>query len=131
MTDQISSSERKSSQAGIREEVLPGRHRRIPWRALTRQAGPALGDAPEYEAFRQLRDRAVVLEIERDRVETVGVVALTVEMIAVAGNAILVVHAPPHGEMLSELGLPPCGGDAQRVLEPRQGHRLAAERDLG
>jgi len=52
-------------------------------------AGPTLGDAPEHEAFSQLRDRAVVLEIERDRIEAVGVMTLAVEMIAVAGNAVL------------------------------------------
>src|ERR1043166_10082214 len=45
----------------LREEVLPFRHRRVPGRPFPRQTGPALGDAPKYEALGELRDRAVVL----------------------------------------------------------------------
>src|SRR6267378_1978742 len=70
----------------FRQEIFPRRHRRIPGRGLAWQAGPTLGDAPEHEALGELRDRAVVLEVERDGIEAVGVVSLTVEMIAVAGN---------------------------------------------
>src|SRR2546430_3171024 len=50
-------------------EILPHRHRRVPGRALARQAGPALGDPPEHEALGELRDGAVVLEVRRQRVE--------------------------------------------------------------
>src|SRR3989442_8021530 len=111
----------------LAEEILPHWHRRVPGRALARQAGPALGDPPEHAALGELRDGAVVLEVRRQRVERRGIVPLAVEMIAVAGAAILVVDALPHGG---------AGGEgvrlvAQRVLEPRQGHRLAPERDVG
>src|SRR5213596_3603302 len=51
------------------EEVLPLGHRRIPRRAFARQARPPLGDAPEDEALRELRDGAVVLEVRGQRVE--------------------------------------------------------------
>src|SRR5438046_9664067 len=51
------------------EEVLPHRHRRVPRRALTGEAGPALGDAPEHEARGERRDRALVLEVRGERVE--------------------------------------------------------------
>src|SRR3989449_9667977 len=111
----------------LAEEILPHRHRRVPGRALARQAGPPLGDPPEHEALGELRDGAVVLEVRRQRVEAGGVVPLAVEMIAGAGEAILVIDAPPQSEV---------GGEgvrlvAQWVLEPRQGHRLAPERDVG
>src|SRR3989475_3966227 len=111
----------------LAEEILPHRHRRVPGRALARQAGPALGDPPEHEALGELRDGAVVLEVRRQRVERRGVVPLAVEIIAVAGEAILVVDALPQSAVGGE-GVPLV---AQRVLEPRQGHRLAPERDVG
>src|SRR2546422_8942761 len=111
----------------LAEEILPHRHRRVPGRALARQAGPPLGDPPEHEALGELRDGAVVLEVRRQRVEAGGVVPLAVEMIAGAGEAILVIDALPQSEV---------GGEgvrlvAQWVLEPRQGHRLAPERAVG
>src|SRR2546428_354843 len=77
----------------LAEEILPHRHRRVPGRALARQAGPTLGDPPEHEALGQLGDRAVVLEVRRQRVERRGIVPLAVEMIAVARETVLVVDA--------------------------------------
>src|SRR5690606_15399666 len=107
------------------EEVLPGGHRGVPGRALARQARAALGDAPEDEALGELSDGAVVLEVERRRVERVRVVAAAVEPVAVAGQAVLVVD--PFAELVV-LGDRAVG--AQRVLEPGERHGLAAERDL-
>src|SRR5690242_6236860 len=77
----------------VREEVLPLWHRGIPGRRLARQTGPALGDPPEDEALRQLRDGAVVLEIRGQRIEARREVPLPVQMIAVARQAVLVVDA--------------------------------------
>src|SRR5688572_26712543 len=77
------------------EEVLPCGHRRVPGRALARQTGPPLGDPPEHEALRQLRDGAVVLEVRGQRAEAGRVLALAVEMVAVTGKAVLVVDARP------------------------------------
>src|SRR3989440_12975445 len=111
----------------LAEEILPHGHGRVPGRALARQTGPALGDLPEHEALGGLRDGAVVLEVRRQRVERRGIVPLAVEMIAVAGEAILVVDALSQGEVRGER----VRLVAQRVLEPRQGHRLAPERDVG
>src|SRR5947209_14686685 len=111
----------------LAEEILPHGHGRVPGRALAWQTGPALGDPPEYEALSELRDGAVVLEVRRQRVEPRRVVPLAVEMVAVAGEAVLVVDALSQGEVRGErVRLAP-----QRAHEPRQGHRLAPERDVG
>src|SRR5436190_23053905 len=75
----------------FRQEILPCGHRRVPGRPFARQPGSALGDAPEHEALRELGDRSVVLEVQGDRIEPVGVMALTVEMVAVTRDAILIV----------------------------------------
>src|SRR2546427_12706620 len=109
------------------EEILPHGHRRVPGRALARQTRPALGDPPEHEALGELRDGAVVLEVRRQRIEPRRVVPLAVEMVAVAREAVLVVDALSQGEVRRE-GVRLV---AQRVLEPRQGQRLAPERDAG
>src|SRR5690606_10986716 len=107
------------------QEVLPGGHRGVPGRALAGQAGAALGDAPEDEALGELRDGAVVPEVQRRRVERVRVVAPPVEAVAVARQAVLV------GDPLAELVvLGDRAVGAQRVLQAGQRHGLAAERDL-
>src|SRR5262245_24618691 len=107
------------------QKIFPRRHRRIPRRAFTRESRPTLGDAPEYEALRQLSDRSVVLEVGRERIQTCGVVALTVEMIAVAGNAILIVDPVPQREVRGHVA-----AAAQRVFQTNERNRLAAEGDL-
>src|SRR5882762_6246210 len=71
------------------KEVLPHRHRRVPRRALARQPGATLRDAPEHEALRELRDRAVVLEVRGEGVEAGRVVSLAVEVVAVARQTVL------------------------------------------
>src|SRR5438034_9411269 len=71
-------------------EVLPHRHRRVPRRALTGEAGPALGDAPEHEALGELRDRAVVLEIRGERVGAGCEVALAVEVVGMTRGTVSV-----------------------------------------
>src|SRR5882724_12198041 len=73
------------------EEVLPHRHRRVPRRALTGEAGPALGDAPEHEALGELRDRAVVLEVRGERVEAGCEVSQAVEVVAMTRETVSVV----------------------------------------
>src|SRR5437016_9005149 len=84
------------------EEVLPHRHRRVPRRALTGEAGPALGDAPEHEALGELRDRAVVLEIRGERVEAGCEVSLAVEVIAMTRETVPVVDVLALREVRSE-----------------------------
>src|SRR5947208_15632447 len=109
------------------EEVLPHRHRRVPRRALTGEAGPALGDAPEHEALGELRDRAVVLEVRGERVEAGREVSLAVEVIAMTRETVPVVDVLALREIRGEgVGVLP-----QRVLESRQRDRLAPKRDLG
>src|SRR3989475_35402 len=109
------------------EEVLPYRHRRVPRRALTGEAGPALGDAPEHEALGELRDRAVVLEVRGERVEAGCEVSLAVEVIAMTRKTVPVVDVLALREIRGEgVGVLP-----QRVLESRQRDRLAPKRDLG
>src|SRR2546430_17392000 len=109
----------------LAEEILPHGHGRVPGRALARQTGPALGDPPEHEALGQLRDGAVVLEVRRQRVEPRRVVPLAVEMVAVAGEAVLVVDALPQGDG--------CGGGVRLGPPPgrgaRHGYGLAAAPD--
>src|SRR5687768_18278826 len=83
----------------LRQKILPGGHRRIPGAAFARQSGPALGDPPEHEALGQLRDGAVVLEVRGQRIEARGVWALSVEMVAVARHAVLVVDPVPLGDV--------------------------------
>src|SRR5688500_2706168 len=73
------------------EEILPCGHRGIPRRAFLGQANAALGDAPEHEALGELRDGAVVAEVERRGAEAVRVVAFAVERIAVTRQAVLVI----------------------------------------
>src|SRR6267378_491567 len=77
----------------LRQEVFPHRHRRVPGSALARQPRPALRDAPEHEARGELRDRAVILEVRGERVEPGREVSLAVEVVAVAGETVLVVNA--------------------------------------
>src|SRR5207245_5881980 len=77
----------------LRQEVLPPRHGGIPRRALARQPRAALRHAPEDEALRELRDRAVVLKVRRDRIEPGGEMPLAVQVIAVAREAVPVVDA--------------------------------------
>src|SRR5205809_3238842 len=109
------------------EEALPHRHRRAPRRALTGEAGPALGDAPKHEALGELRDRAVVLEVRGERVEAGREVSLAVEVIAMTRETVPVVDVLALREIRGEgVGVPP-----QRVLESRQRDRLAPKRDLG
>src|SRR5438132_8310218 len=110
----------------LAEEVLPHRHRRVPRRALTGEAGPALGDAPEHEALGELRDRAVVLEVRGERVEAGREVSLAVEVIAMTRETVPVVDVLALREIRGEgVGVLP-----QRVLESRQRDRLAPKRDL-
>src|SRR5688572_7490064 len=94
------------------EEILPRGHRRIPRRPLARQSGAALGDPPEHEALGELRDRAVVLEVGRERVEPRRIVPLPVQIIAVAGHAILEIDPPADREMRRRISLA-----AERILE--------------
>src|SRR3954452_6533675 len=79
----------------FRQIVLPHRHGRIPRRAFARQSRPAFGDAPEDVALRELRDGAVVGERRRRRTEAVREMALAIQPIAVAEDAVLVVDALP------------------------------------
>src|SRR5207253_2524234 len=108
------------------EKVLPARHRRVPRRALARQAGTAFRDTPEHEALGELRDRAVVLEVRRDRIEPRGVVPLAIQVVAVAGQAVLVVD-PLAVRRIGGAGLRVL---PQRIVEARERDRLPAERDL-
>src|SRR5437016_987635 len=109
----------------LRQELFPRRHRRIPGRPFARQPRPALGDAPEDEALGELRDRAVVLEVGRQGIEPRGEVPLAVQMVAVAGYAVLIVDATPDREVRRHLTRA-----AQRIVETDERDRLAAERDL-
>src|SRR5206468_10196228 len=74
-----------------------------------------------------LEDRAVVLEVGRQRIQAGRVLALAVEMIAVAGHTIFIVDPVADGEVRRHVTPP---GAAERVLESDQRDRLAAERDL-
>src|SRR2546430_15492977 len=84
------------------EEVFPHRHRRVPWRPLARQPGPALRDAPEHEALGELRDRAVVLEVRGERVEAGREVSLTVEVVAMTRETVPVVDVLALREICGE-----------------------------
>src|SRR2546426_2864619 len=86
----------------LRQEVLPHRHRRVPWRPLARQPGPALRDAPEHEALRELRDRAVVLEVRGERVEAGCEVSLAVEVVAMTRETVPVVDVLALREICGE-----------------------------
>src|SRR2546425_10197589 len=108
------------------EEVLPLGHRRIPRGALARQARPTLGDAPEDEALGELRDGAVVLEVGGQRIEARREVAEAVEVIAVAGETVLIVDPLALADVVGER----VGVLAQRIVEPGERQRLAPERDL-
>src|SRR5256885_280631 len=81
------------------QKVLPHRHRRVPRRALARQPGSALRDAPEHEALGELCDRAVVLEVRGERVEAGREVSLAVEVVAVAREPVLEVATLPLREV--------------------------------
>src|SRR6058998_1137184 len=87
------------------QKVFPRGHRRIPRRAFARQPGTTLGDPPEDEALGQLRDRAVVLEVRRQRVEPTRVVTLAVEMVAMTRHAILIINSATFGDMRRHLSL--------------------------
>src|SRR6266436_5275880 len=107
------------------QELFPRRHRRIPRRPFARQSRSALGDAPKNEALRQLRDRAVVLEVGRQRIQAGREVAQAIEMVTVTAHAVLIVDPMSFVDVRREVALL-----AERVLESREGHRLATERDL-
>src|SRR2546428_432412 len=47
----------------LAQPVFPRRHHRVPRRRLLRQAGTALGDAPEEVGLLEHRDRAGILEV--------------------------------------------------------------------
>src|SRR5207247_11069851 len=47
----------------LAQPVFPRRHHRVPRRRLLRQAGTALGDAPEQVGLLEHRDRAGILEV--------------------------------------------------------------------
>src|SRR5881396_1470145 len=72
----------------FREEILPLRHRRVPGRPLGGQPGTTLRDTPEDKALRQLRDRAVVLEVGGQRVEPGREMTQPIEMVPVAGETV-------------------------------------------
>src|SRR6266550_9317579 len=108
------------------EEVLPLGHRRVPRCALARQARPPLGNAPEDEALGELRDGAVVLKVGGQRVEAGREVAEAVEVIAVAGETVLIVDPLAFTDVEGER----VGVLAQRIVEPRERQGLAPERDL-
>src|SRR5947207_2749614 len=103
------------------EEVLPHRHRRAPRRALTGEAGPALGDAPKREALGELRDRAVVLEVRGERVEAGCEVSLAVEVVAMTRKTDPAADVIPFRQLHGG-GVPAL---AQRALQPGRRHALA------
>src|SRR5262249_16861128 len=107
------------------QAVFPGGHDRIPRRRFPRQAGSALGDAPEEEGLLEHPDRARVLEVRRRRVEAVREVASPVEIVAVTVDAVADVDLGAGRDVLLEgrLVLP------QRVVEPGDRDLLAAELD--
>src|SRR5262245_24602789 len=88
------------------QKLFPRRHRRIPRCAFARQPGSAFRDAPEHEAFRELGDRAVVLEVRGERVQPRGKVTLPVEMVAVARDAVLIVDAMAFSDVRREVAPP-------------------------
>src|SRR2546428_8605619 len=72
----------------LAQPVFPRRHHRVPRRRLLRQAGTALGDAPEEVGLLEHRDRAGILEVSGRGLEAGRAVALAVEVVAVAGHAV-------------------------------------------
>src|SRR5438445_10803195 len=71
----------------LAQPVFPRRHHRVPRRRLLRQAGTALGDAPEQVGLLEHRDRAGILEVGGRGIEAGREVALAVEVVAVAVHA--------------------------------------------
>src|SRR5439155_3481090 len=72
----------------LAQPVFPRRHHRVPRRRLLRQAGTALGDAPEEVGLLEHRDRAGILEVGGRGIEAGREVALAVEVVAVAVHAV-------------------------------------------
>src|SRR5689334_9718109 len=105
--------------------ILPHRHRRVPRSSFARQARTSLCDAPEDVALGELSDCAVVGEVRRRRAEAMSEMSLPIQVIAMTGDAILIIDAAPLAEMIVHRS-----GLAQRILEPRELERLAAEGDL-
>src|SRR5438445_4465114 len=72
----------------LAQPVFPRRRHRVPRRLLLRQAGTALGDAPEQVGLLEHRDRAGILEVGGRGIEAGREVALAVEVVAVAVHAV-------------------------------------------
>ena len=77
------------------QEVLPGRHGRVPRSPLVGKARTAFRDPPEYEALGELCDGSAALEIRWGRIEAMSVVPLPVEAVTVTGQTALIVDALP------------------------------------
>src|SRR5881628_1267618 len=92
---------------------------------LLRKPGPALRDAPEEVRLLQHGDRSRVLEVRRRRVEAVREVALSIEVVTVAVDAVADVDLRAGRDVLLEgpLVLP------ERVVQPRDLDLLAAVLD--
>src|SRR5206468_7653262 len=89
------------------------------------QPGSPLRDPPEEERLLEHRDRARILEVRRWRVEAEREVALPVEVVAMAVDAVADVDLGPRREMLLEIRLVL----AERIVQPRDLDFLAAELD--
>src|SRR5437016_13947474 len=86
------------------QPVFPGRHHRVPRRRLLREAGTALGDAPEEVGLLEHRDRAGILEVGGRGIEAGREVALAVEVVAVAVHAVADVRLAALRRLLLEPG---------------------------
>src|SRR5882724_7913575 len=87
----------------LAQPVFPRRHHRVPGRRLLRQAGTALGDAPEEVGLLEHRDRAGILEVGGRRIEAGREVALAVEVVAVTVHAVADVDLAALRRVLLEL----------------------------
>src|SRR5438093_12157069 len=75
------------------QELLPNRHGRVPGAAFLRKPGASLGNPPEEKRLAKLRDR--VVEVGRERVQTVHEHAVGGHGIAVAEDAVPIVDLAP------------------------------------
>src|SRR5262249_48511386 len=107
----------------LRQSLFPRRHHRVPGRRFLRQPRSALRDPPEQIRFLEHRDGAGILEIRGRRIEALGEVTLTVEVVPVAVHAVADVRLAAGGNVLLEARLVL----AEWILGARDVDRLAAE----
>ena len=113
------------------QELLPGRHGRVPGSRFFGKPRAPLGNPPEEIRVAQDRDRSLVGEVGRDRVQPVHEHAVGGHVVAVAEDAVPVVDLAPILDMLAELFRIRRLELQERVLSGVEIDLLVVDRDLG